>query len=154
MFHMKKMAAGKESVGSLESRATISPYVLNDLASAGVLVKAVQAGLPFAELTRLQSGLGIPLDRLAPKLGLSKSTLHRRQAQGRLDPAESDRVMRFSRLLAQAVELFEDQEIARRWLASPQIGLGGAVPLDYAETEIGAREVEDLLGRIAHGVYS
>jgi uncharacterized protein (DUF2384 family) len=28
------------------------------------------------------------------------------------------------------------------------------VPLDYAETEIGAREVEDLLGRIEYGVYS
>jgi uncharacterized protein (DUF2384 family) len=28
------------------------------------------------------------------------------------------------------------------------------VPLDYAETEIGAREVENLLGRIEYGVYS
>jgi uncharacterized protein (DUF2384 family) len=39
-------------------------------------------------------------------------------------------------------------------LRSPQIGLGGAVPLAYAETELGAREVEDLLGRIEYGVYS
>ena len=37
---------------------------------------------------------------------------------------------------------------------SPQVGLGGAVPLDYAETELGAREVEDLLSRIEYGVYS
>ena len=42
----------------------------------------------------------------------------------------------------------------RRWLTSRQFGLGGAVPLEYAETEVGAREVEDLLGRIEHGVYS
>jgi uncharacterized protein (DUF2384 family) len=28
------------------------------------------------------------------------------------------------------------------------------VPLEYAETELGAREVEHLLGRIEHGVYS
>ena len=30
----------------------------------------------------------------------------------------------------------------------------GAVPLDYAETEIGAREVDNLLGRIEYSVYS
>jgi len=48
----------------------------------------------------------------------------------------------------------EDEHLARRWLSSPQRGLGGAVPLDYAETEIGAREVEDLLGRIEYGVYA
>ena len=40
------------------------------------------------------------------------------------------------------------------WLRSQQLGLGGEVPLDYAESEVGAREVEDLLGRIEFGVYS
>jgi len=34
------------------------------------------------------------------------------------------------------------------------VGLGGETPLEYAETEVGAREVEDLLGRIEYGVYS
>jgi putative toxin-antitoxin system antitoxin component (TIGR02293 family) len=46
------------------------------------------------------------------------------------------------------------KEAGRQWLSSPQVGLGGAVPLEYAETELGAREVEHLLGRIEHGVYS
>ena len=43
---------------------------------------------------------------------------------------------------------------ARQWLSFPQYGLGGVVPLDYARTEVGAREVETLLGRIEYGVYS
>jgi putative toxin-antitoxin system antitoxin component (TIGR02293 family) len=71
-----------------------------------------------------------------------------------LDSAESDRVVRFARLLGQAIKLMGDEEDARQWLNSPQFGLGGAVPLDYAKTEVGAREVENLLGRIEHGVYS
>ena len=50
--------------------------------------------------------------------------------------------------------VMESVENGRRWLNSPQVGLGGATPLEYAETEVGAREVEDLLGRIEHGVYS
>ena len=48
----------------------------------------------------------------------------------------------------------ESIENGRRWLASPQVGLGGAIPLEFAETEVGAREVENLLGRIEYGVYS
>jgi len=118
------------------------------------LIQAINQGLPFQELDALQEGLAIPMDRLASRLGISKATLHRRKAAGRLDPQESDRVVRFARLLGKATEVLESGDNARRWLSSPQVGLGGAVPLDYAETEIGAREVEDLLGRIEFGVYS
>jgi len=50
--------------------------------------------------------------------------------------------------------VFGDAEKARAWLKHPQVGLGGAVPLDYASTETGAREVEDLLGRIKYSVYT
>jgi putative toxin-antitoxin system antitoxin component (TIGR02293 family) len=62
--------------------------------------------------------------------------------------------MRFSRLLEHATNVFGDVNKARVWLKFPQRGLGGAVPLDYAETEVGAREVDNLLGRIDYGVYS
>jgi putative toxin-antitoxin system antitoxin component (TIGR02293 family) len=80
--------------------------------------------------------------------------LHRRQRSGRLTADESDKAVRFARLFGKAVETLEDKEAARRWLSSPQIGLGGALPLDYAETETGAREVENLLTRIEYGVIS
>ena len=56
--------------------------------------------------------------------------------------------------MGKAVEVMESEKNARQWLTAPQFGLGGAVPLEYAETEVGAREVEDLLGRIEQGVYS
>jgi len=118
------------------------------------VVRVVQAGLDFAELEALREQLDLPLDRLAGQLGLARATLHRRKATGRLTTGESDKVVRFARLLGQAVHLFGGVEDARRWLKSPQRGLGGAVPLDYAQTEAGAREVENLLGRIDYGVYS
>lgn len=122
--------------------------------SPAKLIEVIRIGLPVQELDVLQSSLGVPMEKLAPKLGISKATLHRRKAQGRLGPEESDRVLRFARLMGKAVEVMEGEDAARRWLNSPQVGLGGAVPLDYAETEVGAREVEDLLGRIEYGVYS
>ncbi|MGA2173665.1 MAG: antitoxin Xre/MbcA/ParS toxin-binding domain-containing protein [Verrucomicrobiota bacterium] len=118
------------------------------------LIEVIQVGLPVQELKDLQESLAVPMEQLVPMLGISKATLHRRMAGGRLGAAESDRVVRFARLMGKAAEVMESEENARRWLTSPQFGLGGAVPLDYAETEVGAREVEDLLGRIEYGVYS
>jgi len=119
-----------------------------------MLVEVLRVGLPVGELNDLQATLAVPMEKLVPMLGISKATLHRRKAAGRLDQAESDRVLRFARLMGRAVQVLESEENARRWLTSPQFGLGGAVPLEYAETEVGAREVEDLLGRIEFGVYS
>lgn len=119
------------------------------------LVELLQVGLPIQELQDLQASLAVPAEKLAPMLGISKATFHRRKGTGsKLNPAVSDRVVRFAKLLGKAVRVFGDLEDAKQWLNSPQFGLGGAVPLDYAKTEIGAREVENLLGRIEYGVYS
>jgi putative toxin-antitoxin system antitoxin component (TIGR02293 family) len=118
------------------------------------LIRKIQKGLRFTELETLQSTIDLPFEQLAAKLSISRSTLQRRKAAGRLSPDESDKVMRLSRLLEHATKVFGDIERARAWLKFPQRGLGNAVPLDYAETEVGAREVDDLLGRIEYSVYS
>lgn len=94
------------------------------------------------------------LEKLASKLSIWKATLHGKKAQGRLGRAESDRVARLARLTGNPAKVLGGIEAARQWLKGPQFGLGGAVPLDYAKTEIGAREVENFLGRIEYGVYS
>lgn len=118
------------------------------------LIRQIQKGLRFSELETLQSSLHMPFEQLAAKLAISRSTLQRRKAAGRLSPDESDKIIRYSRLVRQAADFFGDIEKARAWLKHPQYGLGGAVPLDYATTEAGAREVENLLGRMEYGVYS
>jgi putative toxin-antitoxin system antitoxin component (TIGR02293 family) len=67
---------------------------------------------------------------------------------------ESERSVRFARLYQKVIDLFEGDAVgARTWLSSPHRALAGGVPLSLAETEAGAREVEDLIGRLEHGVY-
>ncbi len=117
-------------------------------------IKHITKGLPFTELEHLRGELDEPLDALARQLSMSRSTLQRRKAERRLSPEESDRLMRFWRIVQYAKKLFGTVERARQWLKFPQFGLGGAVPLEFAKTEVGAREVEDLLGRIDYSVYS
>jgi putative toxin-antitoxin system antitoxin component (TIGR02293 family) len=154
-----KTKSGEPAGGKVYPDHGAVAYCLHETAvaagySTAKLVEAVEAGLPVEELEVLRAGLDLPLEQLASRLGISKATLHRRKRTGRLEPEESGRVLRLARLTGRAVEVLESKDNARAWLSSPQMGLGGAVPLDYAETEIGAREVEDLLGRIEYGVYS
>jgi putative toxin-antitoxin system antitoxin component (TIGR02293 family) len=134
-----------ESVGGRKTARTFSPQQV---------IEIVNRGLPIGELEYLRSHLDVTIDRLTQNIGLSRATFHRRKAAGRLTADESDKVVRFAQLLGLANKVLENEEDARRWLTSPQFGLGGAVPLNYARTEVGAREVEDLLNRIEYGVYS
>jgi putative toxin-antitoxin system antitoxin component (TIGR02293 family) len=63
--------------------------------------------------------------------------------------------MRLGRVFERATSLHDgDQSSARQWLETPIPSLGNQRPLDLAQTEPGAREVEDLIGRIEHGVVS
>lgn len=126
-----------------------------DGVSTPEVIEKVRAGLAYSELEVLQAALGLPMERLAALVGLSRATLQRRKkSDGALSAIQSDRVVRLARLTGKAVEVLESEADARQWLTVPQHGLGGATPLDYADTEVGAREVENLLGRIEHGVFS
>jgi len=118
------------------------------------VVRKIKDGLPFGELADLQEQLGLPMERVASLLGIARATLQRRKEKGILDPLESDRVLRYARLLGKATAIFGSLAPARSWLTAPQVGLAGAIPLEFAQTETGAREVEALLTRIDYGVYA
>ena len=92
------------------------------------LIRRIQQGLRFRELETLQDSIDMPFEQLAAKLSMSRSTLQRRKANGRLSPAESDKLMRFSRLLEHATNVFGDVEKARAWLKHPQYGLVAPFP--------------------------
>jgi putative toxin-antitoxin system antitoxin component (TIGR02293 family) len=119
------------------------------------IVRLVQAGFPFSRLARFQKASALTWEKLARFTAIPLRTLTRRQIQGKLQPDESDRVWRASAIFDMAVNLFEgDIAAARQWLLSPQAGLGGQAPLDFAATEVGAREVENVIGRLENGVFT
>lgn len=119
------------------------------------LARQVELGLAYSTFEKLAKSTGLPLEALRVAVRISSRTMSRRRAEKRLSPAESDRLVSVSRLLAQAIELFEgNKPSAVRWFTSPNKALGKVSPLEMAATEIGSREVENLIGRLEHGVYT
>jgi putative toxin-antitoxin system antitoxin component (TIGR02293 family) len=123
--------------------------------SAVMVHQDIQRGLAFQELEAFQQRSQLPLSAIQRVSLLPPRTWQRRKSEGRLKAVESDRLWRLLRLFAKATELFEgNSPAASAWFQQPVEGLGGCTPLEMAETEVGAREVEELIGRLEHGVFS
>ncbi len=118
------------------------------------LIREIKKGLPFSSFNRLQEELEVSAKTLAVATQIPERTLTRRKQEGRLQTGESERLLRIGTLFDLAVFTFGNREHARQWFKTPKKAFGENSPLDYADTEPGAREVEDLLGRLAHGVFS
>jgi len=119
------------------------------------LTHLVRKGLPAGSVSALAERLHVSNRTLSRTLGIPQRTLTRRLGKALLlTPAESDRMVRLARVYANAVEMIGDEEKAIEWLNTPNRALGGEKPLDQLDTDVGARVVEDILGRVAYGVYS
>jgi len=123
--------------------------------NTGELISRVDRGFSFKSLRQLESHSGIAVSAIASIIGIPERTLARRKVAGRLTSQESERLLRVSTVFEKAVELFEGNvEGAVKWLTTSQKALGHNPPLACLRTELGAREVENLIGRLEHGVFS
>lgn len=114
---------------------------------------SVRRGFAYSAFERMQRNTGLSARALGDFAQIPSRTLARRKDEGRLEPEESDRLARIARVFGNALALFEgDVEAAREWLTAEQSALGGNVPLELAGTEVGATEVEHLIGRLEHGI--
>lgn len=119
------------------------------------LLQRIEKGLSFQVFEHLQKSMILTLNELADLADINHRTVNRRKKVGRLEPDESDRVVRVGRVFGRTLELFEgDHASARHWFMSPQKAIGNKKPADLAKTEFGALEVERLIGRLEHGVYT
>ena len=119
--------------------------------SIGDLEKTISRGLP-------KRALRITVERVYSSAGdvrramfriVPEATFKRR---ARLSPAESERTERLARVIAAAEHAWNDRNDAREWLTKPHSELGRRTPLESAMTELGARQVEDLVERLFYGI--
>jgi putative toxin-antitoxin system antitoxin component (TIGR02293 family) len=118
------------------------------------LIEAITHGLPVSLARELARKMELTLEDVAGLLRLKPRTFQRRLGEGLLSFSESERLWELSRLLFRAVDVLESESSAVHWFKNPIQALGWATPLAYARTAVGLRELDDILGRIEHGVYS
>lgn len=118
------------------------------------MVEALRAGLPYKSLEAVMETLGLSREEASTVLSVPMRTLVRRKQERRLRADESDRLYRLARVAARAVDVLGSSEDAAKWLRRSNLALGGVAPLELLETDAGAEEVDEVLGRIEYGMFS
>ena len=119
--------------------------------SIGDLERSVSQGLP-------KRALRLTAERVFPSAGEARRMIFRVVPEAtfkrrtRLSPAESERTERLARVIAAAEYAWGDREDAREWLTKPHPELRKRIPLELAMTELGARQVENLLDRLIYAI--
>ena len=115
------------------------------------LAGAIADGLPKLALRKTAqrvfdkpSDVNVLMYKVVPEATYKRRTL--------LTPAESERTERLARVIATAEYVWDNYENAHQWLRKPHPELGRQTPIQCAMTELGARQVEDLLNKIFYGL--
>jgi len=121
---------------------------------AEYLLPRLRRGLPASTLDQVARTLGISKGLLAEKLRIAKRTLTRKESERQpLSAEESEKVLRVARIHNLARTLFSSDEAISQWLSKPDPALGNRAPLDLLDTDLGSREVEDLVQSLAFGQF-
>lgn len=119
--------------------------------SVADIAEAVESGLPKQSLERVveRSGIEGP-GRLKLMYRVVPAATYKRRL--RLKLVESEKTERLARVIALAEMLWDDEAEARRFLSTPHPELGRKKPIEAALTELGARQVEDIVNRALFGL--
>ena len=152
---MSTLDARKPGRRQVVSKKTVGASLGLKVSRTVELIDQVQHGLSFKALLSLEAMSGMTDFEIASMIGIPARTLARRRVAGKLAPDESERLLRIATVFEQAVGLFEgDVPAALAWLRTPKKALGQQSPWTYARSELGAREVLDLIGRLEYGVFT
>lgn len=119
-------------------------------------IDAVKRGFPARRLTDFLQATNLPRAAVLKVMRMKVADLERKLAGNeKLTLEESERFWRLASIFQMSLTLFDgDSDKAVQWLKSKQRALGQVAPLTHIATEPGAAEVQDLIGRIDHGVIS
>jgi putative toxin-antitoxin system antitoxin component (TIGR02293 family) len=127
--------------------------LLRDLGSGKLrAIDAIRIGFPASVLKDTGSYFAVPAHHIRAILRLPETTAHTLVKRGaNMDPAASERIWRLADLMQLAHDVFEDEEAAKTWLRTPNRAFHDAAPMDFLDTEPGARSVRQVLNAIATG---
>ena len=116
--------------------------------------REIERGLPLSTLEEFSAYSGIAVKDLLEVVIPARTLKHRRQRQESLNLDESDRLARVARLYELAVKVFGDPEKTKRWLTKPKTKFEDRSPLTMMHTDLGGRQVEEMLYQIDEGFFA
>jgi putative toxin-antitoxin system antitoxin component (TIGR02293 family) len=138
----------------------LGPFPKDQLSQgAGLLTKLhqlIRKGLPAKVIGKLEKILGLSPPQSARLLAVSETSRKRfkQTPAKRLDAAASDRIVRIVSTIAEAAEIFGDDDKAIAWFKTPSLALNGQEPLELMTSDPGAKMVRDELTRIRYGHWA
>ena len=145
---VEKIVCVLAGVGAKSGRVKLGS---REVSSAHDLELVVQEGLP-ADLLEATISRIFPHDPAFRYQIVPRATLTRRLKKGeRLSPEESEKLQRVARVFAMAKDVWGSEEDAREFMAKHHPMLDDRTPFEASLSEIGAREVESILGRLLFG---
>ena len=110
-------------------------------------------GMPRAEADQAADLVGLTDIELARILNMSIRNLHRLKSNDKLARDASERLLLLTNLLRHGLDVFDDDtETLADWLRSPIRELNSQSPIYLLDTATGFGLVDDVLGRIEHGI--
>jgi putative toxin-antitoxin system antitoxin component (TIGR02293 family) len=122
-----------------------------DIASSADLARVVARRIPLKALAHVQRSGAFSDAEIQHFIIPARTRRHRQERRQRLSIEESDRLVRLTRIQALAEDVFGDVHKANAWLRQPLGELNGTPPLELAQTEAGARLIEQILAKIDWG---
>lgn len=116
-----------------------------ELASKGISKKGLE---------QLKNKAALSYDQLAKILSVSRATLINKKENAVFNQELSEKIVAIATIYSYGYEVFEDEARFNNWISRPNRALGYKAPYDLLSSSFGREEVENIIGRIAYGVYS
>lgn len=110
-------------------------------------------GIPGKWVKNIVEGTGLR-ETFLVILGVSSSNLSRVYRRQSLPSGQSEEILHAVRVIQQANEVWESEELALQWLRSPVGALNDSRPIDQFDTFQGRQWVSQLLDSIEHGEFT
>lgn len=131
--------------------ATLPPQTA--IYTSSTVIDKSRQGMLRAEADQVAQLAGLTDIELARILNMSVRNLHRLKADDKLARDASERLLLLTNLLRHGLDVFdEDAQTLAEWLRSPIRELNTQSPLSLLDTTTGFGLVDDVLGRIEHGI--
>lgn len=126
----------------------------NKVSEPAVRYRKASEGISKSDFLAIVANTGLNLTAFSSLLPVSKRTIEKAKDSELLSPAVSDRVLQIASLYDFGATILGSTDAFKEWVQTPLIALGSKKPIQFINNDTGISMIKDLLGRIAHGVYS